>query len=94
MADKKAFTAYVPELDRSFEVEAGEAILTAALRQGVELPYGCRLGMCRACMVTVRGAADHSIEEPALSEEEIEQGYRLICSCEARSDIVLDYGAE
>jgi len=91
--EEKKFTVSVPELDTSFELEEGEIILDAALRQGVEVPFGCRLGMCRACMVKVIGDAVH-VEEPALSAEEIEKGYRLICSCEARSDLTLDYGSE
>lgn len=32
-----------------FEVEAGEAILAAALRQHFVLPYGCRNGACGSC---------------------------------------------
>ena len=32
-----------------FEVEEGEAILAAALRQHFVLPYGCRNGACGSC---------------------------------------------
>jgi ferredoxin len=93
MAEKKTYRVAVPELKTSFDVEEGEIILDAALRQNVELPFGCRLGMCRACMVKVEGDAVH-VDEPALSQTEIDQGYRLICCCEARSDLVLDYASE
>ena len=31
---------------RRFQVEDGETVLAAALRQGVHLPYGCRTGSC------------------------------------------------
>src|SRR6185436_19437807 len=34
---------------QSFDVEEGEAVLTAALRQGVMLPYGCKNGACGSC---------------------------------------------
>jgi CDP-4-dehydro-6-deoxyglucose reductase len=33
----------------SFSVEPGETVLSAALRQGVGLPYGCRNGTCGSC---------------------------------------------
>ena len=33
----------------SFDVEQGETLLAAALRQGVGLPYGCRNGTCGSC---------------------------------------------
>src|SRR5262245_1902316 len=32
-----------------FQVEEGESILTAALRQNFVLPYGCRNGACGSC---------------------------------------------
>jgi ferredoxin len=31
---------------QTFDVDADESILDAALRQGVELQYGCRHGNC------------------------------------------------
>ena len=33
----------------TFNTEAGETILQAALRQGFPLPYGCRNGACGTC---------------------------------------------
>ena len=32
-----------------FDVEEGESVLTAALRQHLVLPYGCRNGACGSC---------------------------------------------
>ena len=34
---------------RSFEVQRDEPILSAAIRQGIGLPYGCRDGACGSC---------------------------------------------
>src|SRR5712692_11185307 len=34
---------------QQFEVEEGESILSAALRQDIILPYGCRNGACGSC---------------------------------------------
>jgi CDP-4-dehydro-6-deoxyglucose reductase len=37
----------------SFDVEAGENLLAAALHHGVGLPYGCRNGQCASCAATL-----------------------------------------
>ena len=34
---------------RSFTVNSGEAMLTAGIRQGIGLPYGCKDGACGSC---------------------------------------------
>jgi CDP-4-dehydro-6-deoxyglucose reductase len=36
------------------EVEEGEAVLAAALRQNVGLPYGCRNGQCGSCAARLK----------------------------------------
>jgi ferredoxin len=38
----------------SFEVEAGESILAAALRQGIDFPHRCRQGVCTSCVCKLR----------------------------------------
>jgi ferredoxin len=43
------FTIQLKPADRSFSVEHDEAILPAAIRQGIGLPYGCRDGACGSC---------------------------------------------
>ena len=45
-----SFTVTVSPSGHQFSVEPGEAILDAAIRQGVALPYGCRGGRCGACV--------------------------------------------
>lgn len=35
------------------EVEEGQTILDAALRQGVYLPYACNHGLCGTCKIEV-----------------------------------------
>ncbi|HEX5635868.1 MAG TPA: 2Fe-2S iron-sulfur cluster-binding protein, partial [Gammaproteobacteria bacterium] len=35
-----------------FEVGEQESILDAAMRQGIDLPYGCRNGVCGSCAGT------------------------------------------
>ena len=41
-----SFTIHLQPANRSFEVQRDEPILSAAIRQGIGLPYGCRDGAC------------------------------------------------
>ncbi len=47
------FKVAVNDGEQTIEVDAGETILDAALRQDVGLPYGCRNGACGSCISTL-----------------------------------------
>ncbi len=69
--------------------DSGETILEAALRQGLNLPYGCRNGACGACRGTVlAGTVDHGkAQEQALSADDRAAGHALLCCAHATSDV-------
>lgn len=75
-----------------FEAADNEPILTAALRQGVQLPYGCRNGQCGACKAQ---RTSGSVRYPdgstttALSDAERAAGWELCCQALATSDVSL-----
>lgn len=48
-ATTAAFQITVQPSGRAFSANAGEAILAAAIRSGVGLPYGCKDGACGSC---------------------------------------------
>ena len=75
-----------------FQVEDGEIVLEAALRQGFVLPYGCKNGACGSCKGKIlSGAVDYGSYQPkALSDEEKAQGKALLCQAKALSDLVLE----
>lgn len=77
--------------DRVFVVEPGEDVLTAGLRQGIDLRYGCRHGKCTTCKyVVVEGDAVSRGASPyAFSDRELEEGAVLLCSTYARSPLVI-----
>ena len=68
-----------------FQVEDGEAVLAAALRQGFVLPYGCRNGACGSCKGKIlAGSVDYGVYQPkALTDEEKAQGKALFCQAQA-----------
>lgn len=77
--------------DRVFLVEEGEDVLTAGLRQGIDLRYGCRHGKCTTCKyIVVEGDVVHRGASPyAFSDRELEEGGVLLCSTFARSPLVI-----
>ena len=75
----------------TFEVNADETVLSAALAAGVPLPKLCRNGTCRTCRCKLlSGTAEHTIEWPGLSREEKAEGWVLPCVLRPLSDCVLD----
>ena len=75
-----------------FEVEADEAILPAAIRQGIGLPYGCRDGACGSCKSRlVEGSVRHGTHQPkALSAAEEASGLILTCCATPLSDCTVE----
>ncbi len=75
-----------------FQVEEGESVLTAALRQGFVLPYGCRNGACGSCKGRiVDGTVDYgAYQAKTLTDEEKAQGKALFCQAKPLSDLVLE----
>ena len=75
-----------------FQVEDGEAVLTAALRQGFVMPYGCKNGACGSCKGTIlSGTVDYGVyQAKALTDEEKAQGKALFCQAKPLSDLVLE----
>ena len=75
-----------------FDVEAGESVLTAALRQHLVLPYGCRNGACASCKGRiVEGRVDYGVhQKKALTDEEKAQGKALFCQAKPLTDLVIE----
>ncbi len=77
--------------EHQFAVEADETILDAALRQGVNLRYGCRNGACGSCMgKLLEGEIHYAGDHDALSEEEAAENMALFCQAKPDSDIVIE----
>lgn len=75
------------------EVPAGELLLTAAVAAGVPLTAPCggrgRCGKCRVRLESGECSAPEAHELEALSEEELQQGWRLGCRTRALSEVVV-----
>ena len=77
---------------RSFTVEKGETMLSAGIRQGIGLPYGCKDGACGSCKCKkLEGTVVHGLHQSkALSAEEEAAGLVLTCCGVPQSDVVLE----
>jgi CDP-4-dehydro-6-deoxyglucose reductase len=77
---------------QQFEVEDGEAVLAAALRQGFILPYGCKNGACGSCKGKIlSGTVDYGVyQKKALTDEEKAQGRALFCQAKPLSDLAIE----
>ena len=86
------FTVQIKPADRSFTVERDEAILPAAIRQGIGLPYGCRDGACGSCKSRLlEGRVIHGAHQlKALSAAEEEAGFVLTCCATPQTDCVVE----
>ena len=73
-------------------VAAGESVLEAGLRAGLDLPYACRGGMCCSCRARlVAGEADMAVNY-SLEAWELAAGFVLTCQAQPRSpEVTLDY---
>ena len=74
----------------TIECSEDEYILEKAEEAGLDLPYDCRSGTCTTCMqMCLEGEIDQDLAF-AISDEELAEGYRLICIGSPLSDVVLD----
>lgn len=87
----KQFEISMAGSKKTFMVRAGESILTAALRQGVMLPYSCKNGTCGSCKGKVLSGEVHYPFHPplALERSEIAAGMALMCQAEPLEDLVV-----
>ncbi|HET9824455.1 MAG TPA: 1,2-phenylacetyl-CoA epoxidase subunit PaaE [Chitinophagaceae bacterium] len=76
----------------SFDFELGmndEPILDAALKQGADLPFSCKGGVCCTCKARlIQGEVDMEVHW-GLEEEEIERGYILTCQSHPKTETVM-----
>lgn len=72
-------------------VPPNKSILDAALDAGLDMPFSCQSGLCTACMGKCSSGEIKMTEEDTLSNDEVAEGYRLLCVGHPMSDdVVID----
>ncbi|MEX2474315.1 NADH:ubiquinone reductase (Na(+)-transporting) subunit F [Marinobacter sp.] len=86
------YTVTVEPIGEQIEVEDGQTILAAALRQGVWLPFACGHGTCATCKVQViEGDVEIGEASPfALMDVERDEGKVLACCATVESDVTIE----
>jgi ring-1,2-phenylacetyl-CoA epoxidase subunit PaaE len=78
--------------DFNLSFNSDTTILDAALKQGADLPFACKGGMCCTCKAKLlEGEVDMDVHW-GLEHEEIEQGYILTCQSHPKTEkVVVDF---
>jgi ring-1,2-phenylacetyl-CoA epoxidase subunit PaaE len=80
---------------RSFDFTLGfnsENILDAALKQGADLPFACKGGVCCTCKAKLLEGEVAMDVNWGLEQEEVEQGYILTCQSHPTTEkVVVDF---
>jgi phenol/toluene 2-monooxygenase (NADH) P5/A5 len=86
------YTVTIEPTGEQIEVEEGQTILDAALRQGVWLPFACGHGTCATCKIQVlEGDVDVGAASSfALMDMERDEGKVLACCAIPESDLVIE----
>lgn len=87
-----SYTVTIEPVGERVEVEDGQTILQAALRQGVWLPFACSHGTCATCKVQVL-EGDVNVGEAstfALMDSERDDGKVLVCCATLESDVTIE----
>ena len=76
----------------SFLVNGADTVLEAGLRAGLAMNYGCSSGNCGLCKARIVSGQVEKIrhQDYVISEAEKNQGYVLLCSHTAASDLVIE----
>jgi ring-1,2-phenylacetyl-CoA epoxidase subunit PaaE len=81
---------------RSFEFDlsltSDTSILDAALKQGADLPFACKGGVCCTCKAKLLAGEVEMDVSWGLEAEEIDQGYILTCQSHPKTEkVVIDF---
>lgn len=87
-----SYTIIIEPSGLQIRCEEGESILDAALRNGINLHYGCRNAVCGVCKgVLLEGNVHYAdFETPGISEGERRQSYALFCRAIPTSDVRIE----
>ncbi len=76
----------------TIQVDQNTTILNAAMKEGIDPPYSCTVGVCTTCRAKVHSGLVHMLEREGLSDQEIKEGFVLTCQSVPRSSkITLSY---
>src|SRR3989449_1692270 len=78
--------------DHLFPCDEGEAVVAAAMRADLMIPYGCRNGACGTCKGKILdGEVDYGAHQAgALTDHDKTQGFALFCVAKPKTDLTIE----
>jgi ferredoxin len=67
---------------------AGETLLQVARSQALQAPYSCETGSCGTCMGRILEGSARMVNNDALTDDEVAEGYVLTCQALPTSETV------
>lgn len=90
----ESLTIKLDKQTHRFAYRAGDTILEAARRGGLNPPFSCEMGNCATCMAHLDPGTATMRNNNALTDDEVRTGWVLTCQALPTSrDLVVDYDA-
>ncbi len=75
--------------ESTFSCQPDETVLETLLRENVQVPYGCRQGLCQACMMRSLDTPPPVSSQVGLKDTLQKQKYFLACVCHPEQDMTV-----
>ena len=90
-SNKKTVSIYFSRWKKRYQGNKQDSLLEQGEAAGLILPYSCRGGCCGSCKAKLISGQVKQNSTEGLSEREQRQGYILLCSCKALTDVEVSH---
>jgi ferredoxin len=89
--NKIKVSIYFRRWSKTYQGNTKDSLLEQGEKAGLILPYSCRAGCCGSCKAKLVSGQVRQDSTNGLSAIEQQQGYILLCSCNALTDVELSH---